>query len=60
MRHLLNSTDQGLQFLADVGHDWPKLHLVTYHMNIEECNIGDALRRAGDKLGYFHIGENNR
>lgn len=58
--NLLNSTDQGLQFLADVGHDWPKLHLDTYHMNIEECDIGDALRRAGDKLGYFHIGENNR
>ncbi|WP_375568229.1 sugar phosphate isomerase/epimerase family protein [Ahrensia marina] len=58
--NLLNSTDQGLQFLADIGHDWPKLHLDTYHMNIEECDIGDALRRAGDKLGYFHIGENNR
>jgi D-psicose/D-tagatose/L-ribulose 3-epimerase len=58
--NLLNSTDQGLKFLADVGHDWPKLHLDTYHMNIEECDIGDALRRAGDKLGYFHVGENNR
>lgn len=58
--NLLNSTDQGLQFLDDIGHDWPKLHLDTYHMNIEECDIADALRRAGDKLGYFHIGENNR
>jgi D-psicose/D-tagatose/L-ribulose 3-epimerase len=58
--NLLNSTDQGLRFLADVGHDWPQLHLDTYHMNIEECDIGDAVRRAGDKLGYFHIGENNR
>lgn len=58
--NLLNSTDQGLQFLDDVGHDWPKLHLDTYHMNIEESDIGDAVRRAGTRLGYFHIGENNR
>jgi D-psicose/D-tagatose/L-ribulose 3-epimerase len=58
--NLLNTTDQGLAFLKDVGHDWPKLHLDTYHMNIEESDLGDAIRRAGDKLGYFHIGENNR
>ena len=58
--NLLNTTDQGLQFLADVGHTWPKLHLDTYHMNIEESDIADAIRRAGDMLGYFHIGENNR
>ncbi|MEM1285879.1 MAG: sugar phosphate isomerase/epimerase family protein [Pseudomonadota bacterium] len=58
--NLLNTTDQGLQFLADVGHGWPKLHLDTYHMNIEESDIADAIRRAGDQLGYFHIGENNR
>ncbi len=58
--NLLNSTDQGLAFLDDVGHAWPKLHLDTYHMNIEESDIGDAVRRAGDRLGYFHIGENNR
>ena len=29
-------------------------------MNIEEDNIGDAIRLAGDKLGSFHTGDNNR
>ncbi|MEM6712035.1 MAG: sugar phosphate isomerase/epimerase family protein [Pseudomonadota bacterium] len=58
--NLLNTTQQGLDFLADVGHAWPKLHLDTYHMNIEEGSIANALRLAGDQLGYFHIGENNR
>jgi len=34
--------------------------LDTYHMNIEEDSLGDAIIKAGDKLGLFHIGENNR
>jgi D-psicose/D-tagatose/L-ribulose 3-epimerase len=29
-------------------------------MNIEEANPAAAIRVAGDKLGYFHIGESNR
>ena len=29
-------------------------------MNIEENNIGDAIRLVGDKLTSFHTGENNR
>lgn len=29
-------------------------------MNIEENNIGDAIRLAGNKLTSFHTGENNR
>ena len=34
--------------------------LDTYHMNIEEDSIGDAIRTAGNKLVGFHVGENNR
>lgn len=34
--------------------------LDTYHMNIEETSIGDAIRLVGDKLTSFHTGENNR
>jgi D-psicose/D-tagatose/L-ribulose 3-epimerase len=37
-----------------------RLHLDTFHMNIEEANPAAAIRLAGDKLGYFHIGESNR
>ena len=29
-------------------------------MNIEEANPAAAIRLAGDKIGYFHIGESNR
>ncbi|WP_180954529.1 sugar phosphate isomerase/epimerase family protein [Bacillus sp. V5-8f] len=32
----------------------------TYHMNIEEVDIADAIRLAGDKLYHLHIADSNR
>jgi len=34
--------------------------LDTFHMNIEEDNIADAFRKAGDLVAHVHIGEGNR
>jgi D-psicose/D-tagatose/L-ribulose 3-epimerase len=58
--NLLNTTAQGLKYLDDVGATNVRLHLDTFHMNIEEANPAAAIRLAGDRLGYFHIGESNR
>ena len=58
--NLLNTTAQGLKFIEETGSDHVRLHLDTFHMNIEEANPAAAIRLAGDKLGYFHIGESNR
>jgi D-psicose/D-tagatose/L-ribulose 3-epimerase len=56
----INTTAQGLAYLKDTGSDDVTLHLDTFHMNIEEANPAAAIRLAGPKLGYFHIGESNR
>ena len=58
--NLLNTTAQGLDFIKETGSDHVRLHLDTFHMNIEEANPAAAIRLAGDKIGYFHIGESNR
>ena len=58
--YLINTVDQGLAVIEDVGNSNLKLHLDTFHMNIEEDNIGDAIIRAGSALGHFHCSENNR
>lgn len=58
--NLLNTTAQGLKYLDDAGSDGLSLHMDTFHMNIEEANPAAAIRLAGDRLGYFHIGESNR
>ena len=50
----INTCDQGLQMLKDVGSPALKLHLDTFHMNIEEKDQGKAIRKAGQALGHFH------
>jgi len=58
--NLLNTAAQGLDYIKASGSDNIFLHLDTFHMAIEECDPAAAIRLAGDKLGYFHIGENYR
>ena len=52
--------DEAIAYVDAVGSSHVKVMLDTFHMNIEEDNIGAAIRKAGDKLGHFHIGERNR
>lgn len=58
--NLLNTAAQGMKFLRDANSDGLFLHLDTFHMNIEEASPPAAIRLAGDRLGYFHVGESNR
>lgn len=50
----INTCDQGLKMLADVNHPALKLHLDTFHMNIEEKDQAAAIKKAGKQLGHFH------
>ncbi len=50
----INTCDQGLKMIKDVGSPALKLHLDTFHMNIEEKNQATAIRKAGKLLGHFH------
>ena len=58
--YLLNTVDQGIEFLAEIDSPAIKLHLDTFHMNIEEDHIANAIRKAGDKIGHIHCVDNNR
>jgi len=58
--HILNTCEEGLQFCKDVDHKNVNVLLDTFHMNIEEDNIPDAFRKAGNMLGHVHVGEGNR
>ena len=37
-----------------------KVMLDTFHMNIEEDSLLNAIRKSGKLLGHFHVGEANR
>ena len=57
---MFTTVDDSLEFIERVGSPNIKMHLDTFHMNIEEDRIGDAIRRAGKHIGYFHLGETDR
>ena len=57
---ILNDCAEALEYVKRVGCDKIDLLLDTYHMNIEEDNMYDAIRKAGPQLGHLHVGENNR
>ena len=50
----MNTADQALRMVADVGSPALKIHLDTFHMNIEEKDQGKAIRKVGKLLGHFH------
>jgi len=50
----LNTCDQGLRLVKAVNSPAVKLHLDTFHMNIEEKNQAAAILKAGKHLGHFH------
>ena len=58
--HLLNSAEEGVRFVREVGKDNVKVMLDTFHMNIEEDNLAEAICTVGNLLGHFHTGECNR
>lgn len=50
----LNTCDQGLKLLKAVKSPALRLHLDTFHMNIEEKDQAAAILKAGPLLGHFH------
>ena len=58
--NIMNTGKEGLKFLEAVNRPNAYLHLDTYHMNIEEDGMSQAVLEAGDALGYVHIGESHR
>ncbi len=57
---LINTAKEALQYVDEINSKNIGVLLDTYHMNIEEDNIGDAIRLVGDRLTSFHTGDNNR
>jgi D-psicose/D-tagatose/L-ribulose 3-epimerase len=50
----INTCDQALKMVQDVGSPALGIHLDTFHMNIEEKNQAKAIKKAGKLLAHFH------
>jgi D-psicose/D-tagatose/L-ribulose 3-epimerase len=57
---LINTAEQCERLINEIGANNVGFHLDSFHMNIEEKNSGDAIRRAGKRLYHFHACENDR
>lgn len=57
---LINNIDQGLRFVKEVSSPAVKLHLDAFHMNIEEKDLAEAVRRAGSLLVNMHLADSTR
>jgi D-psicose/D-tagatose/L-ribulose 3-epimerase len=56
----LNTTAQALELIERVDHPSVGLALDVFHLGIEEKDVGDALRAAGDRLVHLQVAENDR
>jgi D-psicose/D-tagatose/L-ribulose 3-epimerase len=57
---IANTTRHGLELVDAVGSPALGVMLDTFHMNMEDPGLPDAIRRAGDRLVHFQANENHR
>ena len=58
--YVTSCTDELIQLVDDINHPNCKIMFDTFHANIEEKNIGDAIRKAGDRISFIQLSENDR
>jgi D-psicose/D-tagatose/L-ribulose 3-epimerase len=58
--YLLNCAADATRMVRDVGHPNFKMMYDTFHANIEEKNITEAIAGCKDVLAHVHVSENDR
>ena len=56
----VNTVVEGISLMQEVNHPAFGLLLDTFHMNIEEPKIADAIHTAAKRLWHVHLGDSNR
>lgn len=57
---MINTASQAIQMCEQVDNPSIKMMLDTFHMNIEDINIGDEIRASKKHLVHFHTCANHR
>ncbi len=58
--HLINTCAQACRLMEMIDRPNVRIHLDTYHMNIEEKDFYEATKLAGQDLIHYHLCENDR
>ncbi len=57
---VLNTIGECVEFIERFDTDHLKLHIDTFHMNMEEDHIGANIVAAGRHIGHVHVADSNR
>jgi len=57
---LVNTAAQAIAYVGLSDSEHLRIHLDTFHMAVEEADIGDAIRVALPALGYLELGQSGR
>lgn len=58
--HMVNRLSEAVELIEEVGNPAFQVAADTYHMNIEEADLAQALRQAAPHLGHFQASDSNR
>lgn len=58
--YLASSSDELIKLVEDIDHPACKIMFDTFHANIEEKNLGDAIRKLSKHLVHVQVSENDR
>jgi sugar phosphate isomerase/epimerase len=56
----INTAEEGMSLVQEINHPAFGLLLDTFHMNIEEPHLADAVYTAAERLWHLHLGDSNR
>jgi D-psicose/D-tagatose/L-ribulose 3-epimerase len=59
-QYLMNTAQEAVDYVKRVGSRHCRVLLDSFHLNIEEDSVHDAIVSTGSLLGHFHVGETNR
>jgi D-psicose/D-tagatose/L-ribulose 3-epimerase len=57
---MVNTAERAMEFVDRSGSDHLRIHLDTFHMAVEEADLGTAIRIALPKLAYLELGQSGR
>jgi sugar phosphate isomerase/epimerase len=57
---IFNTLAETAAFIEGFGSDRLKLHVDTFHMNVEEDRIAANIAAAGSRIGHVHVADSNR
>jgi sugar phosphate isomerase/epimerase len=58
--HMVNTLGRAAEIVREVGLPSVKVMADTFHMGIEEDDLGGSIRAAGDLIGHVQLGDSGR